>query len=96
MWPPRPRKNRADNCRWGARRNFDSTGHIINTLGDFPEAMRQTAKEENTPLIDLNTQSKILWESMGLEASKKAFVHVPAGTFPNQEKEIADNTHFSN
>ncbi|MES2520238.1 MAG: rhamnogalacturonan acetylesterase [Bacteroidota bacterium] len=78
------------------RRNFDSTGQIINTLGDFPAAMRQTAKEENTPLIDLNAISKILWESMGVELSKKAFVHVPAGTYPNQEKAIADDTHFSN
>ena len=78
------------------RRNFDSAGQIINTLGDFPEAMRQTAQEENIPLIDLNAVSKILWESMGIELSKKAFVHVPAGMYPNQEKAIADDTHFSN
>lgn len=78
------------------RRNFDSSGQIVNTLGDFPEAMRQTAKEENTPLIDLNAISKVLWESMGVELSKKAFVHVPAGIYPNQEKAIADDTHFSN
>lgn len=78
------------------RRNFDSTGHIINTLGDFPEAMRQTAKEENIALIDLNAMSKTLWEALGVEASKKAFVHYPAGSFPNQEKPLADNTHFSN
>ena len=78
------------------RRNFDSSGQIINTLGDFPEAMRQTAQEENMPLIDLNAVSKILWESMGVELSKKAFVHVPAGMYPNQEKAIADDTHFSN
>ncbi len=78
------------------RRNFDLTGQIVNTLGDFPEAMRQTAKEENIALIDLNAISKILWESMGVESSKKAFVHVPAGMYPNQEKAIADDTHFSN
>lgn len=78
------------------RRSFDSFGQIINTLGDFPESMRQTAKEENTPLIDLNAISKILWESMGAEFAKKAFVHVPAGTYPNQDKAIVDDTHFSN
>ena len=78
------------------RRNFDSLGKIINTLGDFPEAMRQTAKEENVPLIDLNNMSKTLWEALGTEGSKNAFVHVPLGTFPNQEKEIKDDTHFSN
>lgn len=78
------------------RRNFDSLGHIVNTLGDFPEAMRQVAKEENVPLIDLNAMSKTLWEALGTEGSKKAFVHVPANTFPNQTKAIQDDTHFSN
>ncbi len=78
------------------RRNFDSLGHIINTLGDFPEAMRQTAKEENVPLIDLNVLSKTMWEALGIEGSKKAFVHFPLGSFPGQEKPIVDDTHFSN
>ncbi len=78
------------------RRVFDSLGLIVNTLGDFPEAMRQTAKEENVPLIDLNMMSKTLWEALGTEGSKKAFVHVAANTFPNQNKAIADDTHFSN
>jgi lysophospholipase L1-like esterase len=78
------------------RRVFDSLGKIENTLGDFPEAMRQTAKEENVPLLDLNKMSKTLWEALGTEGAKNAFVHVPLGTFPNQDKAIADDTHFSN
>ena len=78
------------------RRSFDTSGHIINTLGDFPEAMRQTALSENVPLIDLNDMSKILWEALGVEKAKQAFVHVPANTFPDQDKAIADDTHFSN
>jgi len=78
------------------RRSFDSTGHIVNTLGDFPDAMRQTAKEQNVGLIDLNAMSKVLWEALGEEESKKAFVHFPANSFPGQDKEIKDNTHFSN
>ncbi len=78
------------------RRNFDSLGHIVNTLGNFPDAMRQTAKEENVPLIDLNAMSKTLWEALGAEKAKKAFVHFPLGSFPGQEKPINDDTHFSN
>lgn len=77
------------------RRNFDSSGHIINTLGDYPEAMRQTAAEEKTALIDLNAMSKTLYEAWGPEQSLKAFVHYPAHTFPNQETALADNTHFN-
>ncbi|MDZ7900405.1 MAG: rhamnogalacturonan acetylesterase [Arcicella sp.] len=78
------------------RRNFDADGKLINTLGDFPEAMRQTAKDENVVLIDLNAMSKTLFETLGVENSKKAFVHYVANTFPNQDKEIHDDTHFSN
>ena len=77
------------------RRSFDSTGHIVNTLGDYPEAVRQTAKEENTALIDLNAMSKVLYEAWGPEQSIKAFVHYPANTFPGQITELKDNTHFN-
>jgi lysophospholipase L1-like esterase len=77
------------------RRSFDSSGHIINTLDDYPEAMRQTGKEENAAVIDLNAMSKILYEAWGPEKSIRAFVHFPANTFPNQPNELKDNTHFT-
>jgi lysophospholipase L1-like esterase len=77
------------------RRSFDSTDHIINTLLDYPEAMRQTAREENVSLIDLNAMSKLLYETWGPETSIKAFVHYPANTFPGQDKKLEDNTHFN-
>jgi lysophospholipase L1-like esterase len=77
------------------RRNFDEQGKINNTLGDYPEAVRQTGKEENVPVIDLNAMSKVLYETWGPEKSIKAFVHFPANTFPGQDKELKDNTHFS-
>src|SRR5258706_1299262 len=53
------------------RRNFDSSGQIVNTLSDYPEAMRQTAKEEKVELIDLNAMSKTLYESWGPQQSVK-------------------------
>lgn len=77
------------------RRSFDSAGHILNTLKEYPEAMRQTAREEGVALIDLNAMSKTLYEAWGPEGSLKAFVHFAANTFPNQPKELKDNTHFS-
>lgn len=77
------------------RRTFDSSGKITNSLGDYPEAVRQTAREENVALIDLNAMSKILYEAWGPESSKKAFVHFPANSFPNQPKALSDDTHFS-
>ncbi len=77
------------------RRNFDDDGKIINTLGDYPEAMRQTGREENVPVIDLNAMSKELYEAWGPETSLKAFVHFPANTFPGQTQKLEDNTHFT-
>lgn len=77
------------------RRAFDSSGHITNSLGDYPEAVRQTGKEENVPVIDLNAMSKTMYEAWGPEKSIKAFVHFAANTYPNQPRDVKDNTHFS-
>lgn len=65
------------------RRSFDAAGKITNSHGDYPEAVRQLAKEEDVPLIDLNAMSKLLYEAWGADLSKQAFA-------PN------DNTHHNN
>lgn len=78
------------------RRKFDAQGNLVNTHGDYPAAMRQVAEEENVALIDLNEMSKLLIEALGVEDSKKAFVHYPANRFPNQDKALEDDTHFNN
>ncbi len=65
------------------RRTFDQNGKITNSHGDYPEAVRKIAREENVPLIDLNAMSKTLYEAWGAEPSKRAFA-------PN------DNTHHDN
>ncbi len=65
------------------RRTFDQNGKITNSHGDYPEAVRQIAREENVSLIDLNAMSKALYEAWGAEPSKRAFA-------PN------DNTHHDN
>jgi lysophospholipase L1-like esterase len=77
------------------RRVFDENNKIVNTLDDFPAAMREIAKEEKIDLIDLNTMSKNLFEAMGPEKAKKAFVHYPANSYPNQPTALADDTHFN-
>ena len=56
---------------------FDSDGTNQNTHGEFPDAMRWLAAKEGVPLIDLNQLTKIMYEALGEEASKKAFVHYP-------------------
>lgn len=79
-----------------SRRAFDSsTGKTVNTLGDYPAAARKVASEESVALIDLNAMTATLYDALGEEPSKKAFVHYPANTWPGQDKALADNTHFN-
>lgn len=77
------------------RRSFDPDGHIRDTHEDYPEAIRWLAEKENVPLIDLNEMTRTLYEAMGVEPSKRAFVHYPAGSYPGQTQDFADNTHFN-
>jgi lysophospholipase L1-like esterase len=55
------------------RLNFDARGKIVNTLGDYPEAVRQVAREEQVPLIDLNQMSQVFYEALGPARGKLAF-----------------------
>jgi lysophospholipase L1-like esterase len=55
-------------------------GVIKDTLGDFPEAVRQAAKEANVPLIDLHAMSKALYAALG----------------PNLDRAFQDGTHHTN
>lgn len=55
------------------RKTFDAEGKITNSLGDFPEAVRQLAAEQKVPLIDLNAMSKVLYEAWGPKEAVAAF-----------------------
>ncbi|HEV2764887.1 MAG TPA: rhamnogalacturonan acetylesterase, partial [Pyrinomonadaceae bacterium] len=47
------------------RRTFDYSGRINDSHGDYDDAVRQVAREENAPLIDLHAMSKPLYEALG-------------------------------
>jgi lysophospholipase L1-like esterase len=55
------------------RRTFDAGGSITNSLGDYPEAVRQAGREEDVPVIDLNAMSKLFYEALGPVEAVKAF-----------------------
>lgn len=76
------------------RRSFQN-GRIQDTHGEYPDAMRWVADREGVPVIDLHSMTRTLYEAMGEEASKRAFVHYPAHTYPGQTTALADNTHFN-
>lgn len=71
-----------------ARRSFNESGVMINSHGEYPDAAKKVALEEHVPLIDLTALSTMLYETLGPEGSKKAFVIYP-------EQNLNDNTHFN-
>jgi lysophospholipase L1-like esterase len=79
-----------------ARRRFDDAGNVVESLGDFPEAVRHIAAKKDVPLVDLNAMSKRLYQALGEEGSKSVFLHLPAKAYPGQDEPIHDDTHFSN
>ncbi|MEH7239057.1 rhamnogalacturonan acetylesterase [Bacillus sp. JJ1562] len=76
------------------RRNFDENGKIVNSLGEYPEAMKALAKEQQVSLIDLWNESKQLYESLGPEKCKDLFLWLEPGEHPNYPDGICDDTHF--
>lgn len=77
------------------RRKFGIDGRLVPTHGEYPAAARWIAEKEKVPLIDLTAMTTALFNAMGEEGTKHAFVHYPAGTYPGQTKPFADNTHFN-
>ncbi|MBD1427949.1 rhamnogalacturonan acetylesterase [Sphingobacterium arenae] len=77
------------------RRRFNEEGELRHTLGDYPKAAKAVAKELDVPLIDLNAMTRAFYLALGVVESKKALVHYPANTFPNQDQPLQDNTHFN-
>ena len=78
------------------RDSFDAEGHITDTLGGYPQASRQIAKDTGVALIDLNDMSKTMFEAMGSAGADHAFMKFTAGSYPGVQRDIADTTHFNN
>lgn len=76
------------------RCRFGSDGSLVNTIGDYPQAMIDLGAELNVPVIDLFGKSKELFEALGLEDTKKLFMFLDPGQYPNYPDGCSDDTHF--
>jgi pectin methylesterase-like acyl-CoA thioesterase len=74
------------------RRRFKD-GKAVESLGEYPEAMRALAEEEGVPLIDLQASSLDLWNQLGEEGTKDYFLWIDPG-HEHYPDGIQDNTHF--
>lgn len=77
------------------RRSWDGAGHLCDTHGEYPEAMREVATQEKVPLLELNTLTAALVAGHGVEGSKKLFLWIPAGAYQRKPEGWKDDTHFS-
>jgi len=77
------------------RRQFDSSGHIKETHEIYSNLVREVAKQNNTPLIDLDEKSRELVQKFGPENSKLLFMQLEPGEHPNYPAGRNDNTHFN-
>jgi lysophospholipase L1-like esterase len=78
-----------------ARRAWDDNGHLINSHGDYPEALRAVAVETKVPLLELNQLTTELEQGHGIEGSKLLHLWIPSGIYSRQATAYEDNTHYS-
>jgi lysophospholipase L1-like esterase len=78
-----------------ARRKFDSSGHIQETHAVYAQIVRDVARENNVPLIDLSEKSKAYYQQLGPDASKARFNYLTPAEHPNYPDGKQDDTHFS-
>ncbi|MBT29602.1 MAG: GntR family transcriptional regulator [Thalassobius sp.] len=77
------------------RRRFDESGKFFDTHGGYPQVVREVAKEQNVPLIDLHKKTEELIIAAGEDDSKKIFLILAKGENQNYPDGVDDNTHFS-
>jgi len=78
-----------------ARRSWDENGKLVDTHGDYPDAVRAVAAETKVPLLEMTRLTAVLEESHGPEGSKRLHLWIGAGIYARQPEGYSDNTHYS-
>ena len=78
-----------------SRRYFDTLGNIKETHKEYSSIVREVAKATNTPVIDLDEKSRVLFQQIGKENSKLLFNYLEPNEHPNYPTGKKDDTHFS-
>jgi lysophospholipase L1-like esterase len=78
-----------------ARRSFDGSGTLLDTHGDYPDAVRAVAAQTGVPLLEMNRLTMSLEEGHGPEGSKRLHLWIGAGVYQRQPDGYRDDTHYS-
>lgn len=77
------------------RRKFDSDSGLIDTHGEYPNAVAAVASEMSVPFVDMETASAGLLSGLGPVESKKLFLHLGEGQHVNYPDGKEDDTHLN-
>lgn len=78
-----------------ARRSFDEAGKLLDTHGDYPDAVRAVAETSRVPLLEMNRLTMALEEGHGPDGSKRLHLWISAGVYQRQLAGYKDDTHYS-
>jgi len=76
------------------RRKFDGV-RLVDTHGEYPEAMRTAARERKVELADMTRASAELVQRLGPDSSRALWLHLEPGASPNYPTGVHDDTHFN-
>lgn len=68
-------------------------GQLQETHGEYPEAIRRLALMKNVPLIEIYHQGTAHLRALGEEDSRRLFMHVEPGVFPDYPNGKVDDVH---
>jgi lysophospholipase L1-like esterase len=76
------------------KRTYDFWGRFYNSVGAYPQSMRDMAKELNVPLIDLNQKSIDYFTFVGPDATTNLYMFLAPGVWTNWPNGDSDYIHF--
>ena len=74
-------------------RRYWRDGKLLESHGEYTEAIRRLAASRNVPLIDMYQRSRELVEQLGEEESKRLYLYVEKGRYPHYPDGQQDDTH---
>ncbi len=77
------------------RRRWNEAGEMFPTHGEYPDVVREVARAEGVPLVDLLELTRELERSLGPEGSKDLHLWFEPGEHPALPEGIRDDTHYS-
>ena len=75
------------------RRKFEGDV-IVNSHGDYPEAIKETAEELNIPCMDLTKATMDYFEKAGEKGSRRFFMNFESGLYENFPEGKSDDSHL--